>query len=136
MRSLNFHQCPTHSQNVVGWLSHCRVRHSYPRDASHNTSQYVYDVHQRSLQCVSLGKSIQLVNIFSALTLCLPANSSSSWIQTSNGWDLTRSQLLGSTPDTVRTIPVNGKNSPIIIDTKRTALVIIDMQSEYIIFDH
>jgi hypothetical protein len=52
-----------------------------------------------------------------------------SWIQTPAGWDLTRSQLLGSSANTTKVIPVNGKNSPLIIDTQRSALVIIDMQS-------
>jgi nicotinamidase-related amidase len=44
--------------------------------------------------------------------------------------DLTRSQLYGSGKNTTKVIPVNGNDSSITIDTQRTILVIIDMQSE------
>jgi hypothetical protein len=55
-----------------------------------------------------------------------------SWIETSEGIDLTRSQLYGSSKNTTKVIPVNGKDRSIIIDTKRTLLCIIDMQSRSI----
>jgi hypothetical protein len=53
-------------------------------------------------------------------------------IQTSSGVDLTRSQLYGSSKNTTKVIPVNGQDGHITIDTQRTMLVIIDMQSESI----
>ncbi|KAF8531118.1 Isochorismatase-like protein [Gautieria morchelliformis] len=54
------------------------------------------------------------------------------WIQAPTGWDLTRSQLYGSSANSTKVIPVNGKNSPLIIDTQRSALVIIDMQNFFL----
>ncbi|KIM85906.1 hypothetical protein PILCRDRAFT_65647 [Piloderma croceum F 1598] len=46
--------------------------------------------------------------------------------------DLTRSQLYGSSKNTTKVIPVNGKDRSIIIDTKRTLLCIIDMQNFFL----
>lgn len=54
------------------------------------------------------------------------------WIQFSPGIDLTRSKLYGSSANTTRTIPVNGNDSYVKIDIRRTALVIIDMQNFFL----
>jgi hypothetical protein len=92
-------------------------------------------MHQLTLQCDGLGQCVQLVNtpMFKVhvrwLTLCHLLRS---WIETSEGMDLTRSQLYGSSKNTTKVIPVNGKDRSIIIDTKRTLLCIIDMQSRSI----
>jgi len=54
------------------------------------------------------------------------------WIQTSTGVDLTRAELYGTSVNTTRVIPVNGKDGTIIIDTRRTLLVLIDNQNFFL----
>lgn len=57
-------------------------------------------------------------------------NSFVSWVEVTSGlWDLTRSAREPST--TTYTIPCNGARKSIVIEPTRSALVIIDMQSEF-----
>jgi hypothetical protein len=89
-------------------------------------------MHKLPLRCVNLGQCAQLVNAAILYFSYLLAHFVASWIQTPDGVDLTRSQLYESSKSTIRVIPVNGNDRSLTVDTRRTVLVIIDMQSESI----